>query len=653
MIRIFTLLILGVGLQLVTKAQWSAELDTIEIKSSLIPVKSTQTGRNVTVVTADEVSSYPANSWDELLQHVPGLEVQSRNGFGAQADLLLRGSTFTQVLVLLDGMRMNDPLTSHFNANIPIPVAELARIEILRGPAAATYGPDAVGGVIHFITHSFEKPFRRMKKARGGIRYGSHQTINADQGLLLSDEKKVFNAGAQFSTSRGELIGQRTLSDQSTLEPYRNYFDIRTLGLAGAFKLNPNVSLHARSAYDYRDFSARYFYTSSSFDKSTEETQTWWNQVKMIRNGRRGTTDLNIAYKWNKDVFVFSPDFPSTNRHRSRFIHSQINHLIGINEDWLVKAGIQMDNRSIASTDRGDHSDWHLGVYAMTSYQPFSTLNLSASVRVDHDQNYGTEWLPQLNLSYQANQLVLRGAVGRSIRAADFTERYVSHNLANLTPGRSLGNPDLNAEQSWSQEAGLDYLLFRFLTLKLTFFRRNAKELIDYVPTLSNEIPNNQNLQPNETYFFAQNISDVTTRGLELETWYDNEWNDLVRLRFGLGYTFINTSNPEDIISVYLSNHAKHLLTSHYFLDLPRWSLGISTLFKSRPSRFAETIRSEIKPNYWVFHGKVNYRFNPGLSAEFQMNNIFDEKYSNILGAPMPRRWIMLALKWNLIQKEE
>ena len=125
----------------------SISIDTIQVSITRVPQKITETGRNINVISGLELQKMAFNSLDEALQYLPGIEVQSRNGFGAQADISMRGATFTQVLILLDGLKMNDPLTGHFNGAFPITPAEIDRIEILRGPAAALYGPDAVGGI--------------------------------------------------------------------------------------------------------------------------------------------------------------------------------------------------------------------------------------------------------------------------------------------------------------------------------------------------------------------------------------------------------------------------------------------------------------------------------------------------------------------------
>ena len=103
----FTRIILLVFLSInFLTAQTEYLIDTVYVSSTQVPLKINETGRNITIITAQQIEAMPATSLDEILQTVPGLEVQSRGGFGVQGDILLRGSTFTQVLILLDGMKL-------------------------------------------------------------------------------------------------------------------------------------------------------------------------------------------------------------------------------------------------------------------------------------------------------------------------------------------------------------------------------------------------------------------------------------------------------------------------------------------------------------------------------------------------------------------
>ena len=106
-------------------AQDNSILKTIDVYGSQIDLSQSESGKNITIITKNQISDYTFNSIDELLKLIPSIELQSRGGFGNQSDLVLRGSTFTQTLVLLDGARVNDPLTGHFSMYIPITPYEI------------------------------------------------------------------------------------------------------------------------------------------------------------------------------------------------------------------------------------------------------------------------------------------------------------------------------------------------------------------------------------------------------------------------------------------------------------------------------------------------------------------------------------------------
>src|SRR3982751_3807621 len=132
-----------------------SELDPVTITASINPEKASQTGRNLLVIKGERFANLPVHSIDELLRYLPGVEVQSRGPMGSQSDIVIRGGTFQQVLVILDGVRLNDPNTGHFTSYIPIAPSEIDRIEVLKGASSAIYGSEAVGGVVHIITKTY------------------------------------------------------------------------------------------------------------------------------------------------------------------------------------------------------------------------------------------------------------------------------------------------------------------------------------------------------------------------------------------------------------------------------------------------------------------------------------------------------------------
>ncbi len=628
-------------------AQINADFDTFMVQQDRIPLRLAETGRNISVIEGEVLQQLPFTSIDDLLQYVPGIEVQSRNAFGAQGDITMRGATFSQVLVMVDGMRLNDPLTAHFNSYIPVAPTEIARIEVLRGAAAAMYGADAVGGVINIITKGFEPSQKDLTEVSGNVNFGDNRLVTAQQGFAIRKGRSYFGGGFSLNQSDGQLVEEQVL-DNSTLDAYRNYFDIKTFGLSFAHQFDKGWSLQSRVGYDDRDFSARYFYTSSAFDKSIEKTQAWWNQIRVAKTGDKSSTDFNLVYKYNTDEFIFSPDFASTNNHVTQMWNLNINHLISVSNDFSLKFGTQLDTRDIESNDRGNHDDIHFGVYAMGVYQPDARWNITGSLRADYDENYDLEITPQANISYVLPNVTFRASAGRSIRAANYTERFVSFNLPNLTPGRNLGNPDLRAERSWSEEVGVDFKITDNWQLKTTAFFRQSDDLVDYVSTNESEIPNDENLQSGADYFFAQNISAVSTNGLEVESWYRKVMGDQRWLNWSLGYTYLNTTNAEDIISVYISSHARHLLNTSLSYRSKNWEYGLIGMYKNRDQRTATTINATLDPNYMVWNARVAYRLNDQFALNVMVHNLFDEQYSDILGAKMPNRWLMAGIKFDI-----
>ncbi len=626
-------------------------IDTIELNTTFIPLKANETGRNITVISSENITETPFTSLDDLIQKFPGVEMQTRNRFGAQADITLRGSTFPQVLVLVDGMKLNDPLTGHFNSYIPVSPGEIERIEILRGAASALYGSEAVGGVINIITKKFGTTQATVTNLNGEIDLGQYNLRSTNNNISVQNKSYFFNAGINYAESDGQEIDSNRL-EGVTLDSYSPFFDILTLGASGGVKLNDNFSLTGRTSYDNRDFSARYFYTTSRFDKSVENTTNLFNQLQLKHVGNTSSTQINLAHRRGTDEFVFSPDFPSTNVHTTHFFNAQIHHLRSINETLSLNLGIQADRRKIESTDRGNHSDIHSAAFAMLNYTPQQNISINLSGRLDNDENFGLAFTPQMNASLRQGKINYRASVGKSIRGADYTERYVSFNLENLTPGRSLGNPNLKAEEAWSEEIGFDFYPNKHWTFKSTLFARQSSNLIDYVSTNEADIENNTNLQAGQDYFYAQNITDVSTVGLELELWHSLIKSNTISLDGSLGYTYLSTSNDQDIISVYISNHANHLLSANAVLGYGKFDLSITSLWKDRSELFAESINQTIKSNFNNWDIQLSY--SPIDQARFHLKifNVFDQQNQDILGAVLPGRWISGGLRYNFTRAQ-
>ncbi|MCH5599716.1 TonB-dependent receptor [Niabella ginsengisoli] len=197
--------------------------------------------------------------------------MQSRGPQGSQSDISMRGGTYQQVLVILDGLRVNDPNSGHFSTYIPITPAQIDRIEVLKGASAAIYGSDAVGGVINIITKSANASNQKNKKViNAQVGAGEYNLINTNIGGFLQTDKLSVDAGLLSNHSTG--IQQRGI---------KGYFHNTSASAGVNYKLSDNWNIAARTAYDNRDFAAQNFYTSYVSDTATEQVKSWWHQIKI------------------------------------------------------------------------------------------------------------------------------------------------------------------------------------------------------------------------------------------------------------------------------------------------------------------------------------------------------------------------------------
>jgi len=627
-------------------ADSSRQLSEVTVYASRLDQVAGQTGRYVTVLPGSSLAKYPVTSLDDLLRLVPALEVQSRGSFGAQADLSLRGSTFNQVLLLLDGMRLNDPLTGHFAGYLPITPAEIEQIEIVRGPGAALYGPDAVGGFINIVTKTFAATHRPdHAEAEATFLAGEWNLKSTNAGFFAQQKGLRLAGGVLNNSTDGQLRAA-----PSTL---RSDLSATTYSLSAAAQLSDKFSVAARASFDQRDFNAQYFYTTNTTDQAREKTNRDWYQGQLRYDWTgRSRTELQVVGTASTDVYRFTPASVASD-HLMHYTNVQLQHQYFLSDKLRASLGGQADRRTIASNDRGLHNTWHVGAFAVVAATPLTGLNLTGALRLDHDRAYGTELVPQLNASQQLGpQLTLRAAVGKAIRAADFTERYTSNARPGIVPnGFNVGNAGLAAERTFNYEAGADYMPLSFLTVRATYFHRNGSNLIDYVNKSGNEVieaTGLSNLNPAATYRFAQNLFSVTTQGLETEVAVRQPLAG-GQLDATVGYTRLGVDIADGVVSQYLTNSARQLLSGTIAFTHPRFGFTLGGLYKQRDSQAAAAISRDLTASYTVVNARAELALLPGrLWATAQVQNLFDAEYADLLGAQMPRRWLMGGVRVRL-----
>lgn len=622
-------------LDLSRAAAQEVELDPVTVTSSLNPVKASRTGRNIIILKGEQFTQLPVHSIDDLLRYIPGVEVQARGPQGSQSDIVLRGGTFQQVLVIVDGLRLNDPNTGHFSAYIPIAPSEIERVEVLKGASSAIYGSDAVGGVINIITKSFAAKDVRQQ-ANGQIAAGEYGLVNASAGGFVSNGKTAFSAGMLSNNSNGQL--QRGT---------RGYFHNNTVSVSAAHRFTEYLQAGIRSSFDNRDFAAQNFYTTFASDTASETVSTLWNQAFLNYQKSKGRFTASLGYKSVEDEFFFNPvSIPNNNK--SRLFQAITAYEHRFSEQTQFTGGMQFQKRSIASNDRGNHSVKQLAGFLILNQTIGEGWRINPAVRIDWDERAGTELVPQINLSYRTGAVQLRGSAGKTIRHADFTERYNNYNRATVARG-SIGNPDLKAERSFSFEAGADFFASNNLRLATTYFQRNHNDLIDFVTTPYSDMPRKSNLVPNGTYALARNVSEVTTRGWETDLIFQKKLSDKEQLLLIAGLVWMASETDETRDMFYVRSHAKFMTNFTMRYAVNGFAVGLNGLYKNREPRKATAINAEISREYFVLNLKAEAAVYKKLVSVFaQVDNLLDTRYSDLLGSQMPGRWALGGVKFAL-----
>ena len=613
------------------------ELDPVTVTTSLAEVKSSKTGRNLIIVSGTQLLQMPVHSVDELLRYLPGIEVQSRGPMGVQSNITLRGGTFQQVLILLDGIRLNDPLTGHFNSYIPIAPNEIDRIEILKGASSAIHGTEAVGGVVHIITKSFTaKKDRIERKITGAVTLGEYGLVNLHAGAFWQKNKTAISGGIMRNTADGQP--QRGTN---------GFFSLNTFSASLKHHFNSYWSIAARSSIDHRDFSAQNFFTTLLSDTATETVSTNWNHVQLSYQKSNHRFSADIGYKQAKDEFRLRKSVPA-NLNRSQLLQLLLQHEIKFNDKTSVTYGAQSLLRNIRSNDRGNHLVHQSAVFLTLQHQ-YKNWQLNPAVRLDYHEKAGWELVPQINLSYKSGSIQWRGMAGKTTRDADFTERFNNFQRNPVPTGNRIGNPNLYAETSFSYELGADYFLNNVLKVSGTWFQRFHSGLIDWVRTPFAQMPRTENLMPGGIYFLSKNIGRVNSYGVEIDLQFQQQINDNQYVQFSTGVITLRSKSNDTIPSLYISNHARLLTNFSALYRVKSFSFSANGLYKKRRPQIASSIDAEISRSCTVINLRMEKSIANGkISAFVQADNIFNVRYQDILGSMMPRRWWMSGIKLTL-----
>lgn len=612
-------------------------LEDIVVTAERTPVQPFRSGRVIKVITNEEIRCMPAQSIDALLEHVLFLDVRQRGANGVQSDVSIRGGSFDQTMILLNGINISDPQTGHHNMNLPVDADDISRIEILGGPGARCFGANAFGGVINVIT--------KREKANN-----AHLRVSAgDFGLL--------KAGLSTSVTKGPSRNFLSASFHSS-EGYEKNTDYRITNLyyTNRIEIKPG-RIDFQAGFTSRAFGANSFY-SPRYPDQYENIRTFFTGIRLSNNNTKTNVSPYFYWRHNRDQFaLFRKNPPEWYKNDNYHLTDVKGYGLDLSRSFLtgtLSGGLDYRHEKILSNVLGEillqpvvipwedtllftrgHTRFHAGIFIDYS-ATIRKFYLSAGVMLAF--NSGNRALlslyPGLDLSYRLSERVRWFAsVNRALRLPTFTDLYY------YSPVQK-GNPGLLPEKAVAIESGIK-INYSNLKGNFSFFRRMGKEIIDWVK------------YPYDSIWISMNHTRVNVNGFELFV----EWKPLKTAdeRFSLksvklGYGYLN---PDKESGEMQSKYSLDVLSNRVDFGL-EYSLIAKILMSLRLSyRCREggyqpfennRYLPEVKyPDTFVADGKISREFK-SFNVYVEVTNILNTRYYDNANVPEPGRWIKAGI---------
>ncbi|MFL6451177.1 MAG: TonB-dependent receptor plug domain-containing protein [Bryobacteraceae bacterium] len=525
------------------------------------------------------------------------VQVQGRAPNGVQGDLSIRGGSFAQTLVLLNGIRLSDAQSAHHNLDIPVPFDAISKVEVLHGSGSTLYGSDAVAGVVNVVTRPVdaESPIEMRLRAA----YGSFGT-DEESGFLALKYRAL---SQRFSFERERSLG------------FQDNRDYRNLALASESWVQTKLGLSRvfLSLLD-RPFGADQFYGNYS---SWERTKTW---LASLRQDLGSNTSVSFAYRRHTDLYVLLRTNPAyyTNRHEDETWDLTLRRQDTITKNAQVFYGGEGIADEVNSTNLGFHKRNRGALYGDLDVRSVGRFSFNVGLRQEFYASGQTTALPSLSGGYWLSSKVkFRASLNRAFRLPNYTDLYY-HDPANI------GNPNLQPERAWNAEGGVDLHLADHWRGSFTFFSRHETDNIDYIRANPAAI------------WQATNFGRLTFNGWEASlNWSRNGQSVDVQ------YTGIH--GIQSALGGYQSKYLFNYPSQQGIVGWQRVSrYGLQTRVR------VGITNQEQRPAYMLVDAYAAYTRSP-VHPYLRLTNLTDASYQPVLGVVMPGRAFLAGVEWCVI----
>ena len=588
---------LGV-ITMISAQEKESEITEVMVQGKFLSLPLKKVNENITVISKKELENSPSKSIEEVLAQFTGMDIRKRGGNGVQADISVRGSSFEQVLILVNGIRINDSQTGHNSMNIPFDLASVEKIEIVKGPAARRFGQNAYAGVINIIT----KP-------------------SSDENIVFTASGGDFKTyslgvGANFGNERSSNFIQVN-SNNSDGYRYNTDYKINNIFYQNRYKIeNGNVNFQA--GIQEKKFGANGFYATPSAKDQYEETQASIVSLGIDKNYEKWGLNSSVYWRRGQDIYEYIRNKPEIyrNMHIGNNLGAELN---GSYRSDLGTTGLGLELRKefLASNNLGNRERFVTQVFFEHHFSFFqNSLNVSPGISWANYDKEGNFFYPGLDLGFDFSEHhKIYGNITKVNRIPTFTDLY-------YVSKTEAGNPNLKPENAMSAEIGYRFQKQSFLG-KISGFLRDSDNSIDWSKQNANDI------------WRAENIGKIKTKGVEVEL--AQHFNSFLK-SYSVGYTFLesNYEQPTGLLSRYVMENLKHQLVAKLeVFFLKKFTNQLIYRYNERVST----------GSYQIFYEKLSYDAK-NYNIYIMVNNILNTDYTETFGVPMPGRWFHVGVSF-------
>lgn len=579
-------------------------LREVPIRANRIQTGFNETSASVLVITSEQIQLAPSLSIPDVLHYLAGVDIRQRGANGVQADPGIRGSTFDQVLILVNGIKISDMQTGHHSLNLPVDIENIERIEILKGPAARVFGQNAFAGAINIITKNPEENFLKLQAVTGenGLGGGRIAAAVNDKGVLhYASASRDFSDGYKYNTDY--VIS--------------NYFYQASLN-------SPAGKVGLLAGLTDRSFGANGFYASPAYQDQFESVQTSLVALTLQHrhNPERFRSESRLYWRRNEDEYIFVRSNPSLYRN----LH--INNTWGYEWNSVLLSGlgstgigVDVNYLKLTSNNLGDRNRSVATMFLEHRLELLDNrIDITPGVQLNYYSDFGTVFLPGVDAGYVLNRwMKLYANWGYTYRVPTYTDLYYSDPV-------NEGNPNLKPEYAQSYEVGLKLIDVPSLNFQLSYFRRDGKRIIDWTKD-----------NPADRWR-PDNLIGVNMQGLD----FSADWriNTIVLRSVNLGYTYIDAEKVTDLtFSRYALENLRHQLVASVALSYGR-RLRQSLMF-----RYCDRVNL---PDYTVADTRLTW-MSERFSAFADITNIFNKPYRETNLVELPGRWVKVGFSFQIV----